>query len=318
MAAAKRFELVSFDGRAPPGAAGCDGVVPDAALDLSHWEGNKTPADLKADTSTEIALRFARGGGSIDLAVNNHFDTDGALAVYALLHSDVALAHADLLVAAAEAGDFDEWPDDERGLRLEAAVRRMAMLKSEPAAYARVMRDLESVLTNLEAREDLWGEDWQGLERGLARLARGEVEVTIEGSLAVFVHHRDIKELRGPVLSRAAKHASGVARTVAPTQWLLAFEREAGRWDYRFELARYAWADTVVRPRLRAPSRNATAVALSAACHVPFEAWALKGDLGMTGVLRTAAPIACPPEQIAAALVATCPSTPQGASRGTP
>ena len=302
MNAARDFQLVTMGARAPAGAAACDGVVPGAAIDLSHWEGNATAAELKADTSTEIALRFARSGGRVDLAVNNHFDADGALAVYALLRSDVALANADVLIAAAEVGDFDEWPSDERGLRLEAALRRMAMLKSDAAAYARVVRELEDVLASLDRREDLWGEEWRALERARGRLARGDVEVSVEGSLAVFVHHEDVGELRGPVLSRAARHVAELHQLDAPAAWLLAFERGGGTWDYRFELARHAWADTVVRPKLRAPSRNATAVALSRECGVPFSSWALKGDLGMTGVLRTSAPIACAPTEVARVL----------------
>lgn len=290
--------------QAPPGAAACDGVVPGAAVDLSHWEGNATPAELKADTSTEIALRFARTGEAIDLAVNNHFDTDGALAVYALVRPEVALAHAGVLIAAAEVGDFDEWPSDERGLRLEAAVRRMAMLKSDADAYRRIVRGLEDVLAGLDGREDLWGEEWRAIERARARLARGDVAVTIEGPLAVFAHARDVPELRGPVLWRAADHVARLTRAAPPKAWLLAFEREGGLWDYRLELARHAWADTVVRPRLRAPSRNATATTLSRECGVPFDAWALKGELGMTGILRTATPIACAPARIATALQA--------------
>jgi hypothetical protein len=300
--AARDFKLVPMGAHAPSGAAACDGVVPGAAIDLSHWEGNATPPALKADTSTEIALSFARTGGRADLAVNNHYDADGALAVYALLRSDVALANAGVLIAAAEVGDFDEWPADERGLRLEAALRRMAMLKSDEAAYARVVRELEGVLADLDRREDLWGEEWRALERARARLARGDVEVSIEGSLAMFVHHRDVSELRGPVLARAARHLADVQRVGTPTSWLLAFEREGGTWDYRFELARHTWADTVVRPKVEAPSRNATALALSSGCGVPFSSWALKGDLGLTGVLRTSAPLACSPSDVARVL----------------
>src|SRR5690348_9894513 len=112
MQAAERFTFVGFDAPGPPGSASCDGLVAGAALHLSHWAGNETPAELKADTSVEIALRFVKSGGAVDLAVNNHFDADGALAVFTLLRSDAALAHAPLLIAAAEAGDFDEWPAD--------------------------------------------------------------------------------------------------------------------------------------------------------------------------------------------------------------
>jgi hypothetical protein len=176
------------------------------------------------------------------------------------------------------------------------------MLKSDEAAYARVVRELEGVLADLDRREDLWGEEWRALERARARLARGDVEVSIEGSLAMFVHHREESELRGPVLARAARHLADVQRVGTPTSWLLAFEREGGTWDYRFELARHTWADTVVRPKVEAPSRNATALALSSGCGVPFSSWALKGELGLTGVLRTSAPLACSPSDVARVL----------------
>jgi hypothetical protein len=295
-AAAERFVFVPFGAHAPERAAACDGTVPGAVIDLSHWEGNHTPPELAADTSTESALAFARSGARIEIAVNNHFDADGALSVFALVRSDVALAHADLLIAAAEAGDFDEWPSDDRGLRLEAAVRRLGSLRTEPRAYERVIAELEGVLHDVDAREDLWGAHWRVLETARATLARGGVEIAIDGKIATIVHHRGISELPGPVISRAVREISA-----SPTRWLLAFERDAGTWDYRYELLRHAWATTVKRPRLATPGRNATATKLSRALDVPFDAWALKNDLGMTGILRTAAPIARAPKDVARA-----------------
>jgi hypothetical protein len=299
VAAASQFRFVPFGKDAPPRAAACDGLVPNAALDLSHWEGNATPAELKRDTSVEIALAFARSGGTVDLAVNNHFDADGALAVFALVRSDVALAHEKLFVAAAEAGDFDEW-SDERGIKLEATVRRLGMLKTEADAYARVISDLESILPSIDRREDLWGSAWAGIEEAEAKLARGDVHVFTDeaGTLATIVHRRNANELPGPVIDRAIKKLTAKR----PRAWLLAFERDGGTervplYDYRFEQARYAWADTVVRPPLAAPSRHAIANAIGG------DAWAFKGDLGMTGLLRTKAPIASSPDTIARAIV---------------
>jgi hypothetical protein len=293
---------VPFGARAPDGAAACDGLVPGSALDLSHWENNETPAALKRDTSVEIALAFARTGEHVKVAVNNHFDADGALAVFALLRSDVALAHERLLVAAAEAGDFDEWPDDERGLRLEASVRRLGMLRTEADAYTRVIRELPDVLAKLDAREDLWGAAWRHLSDAREAVLRGDVQARVTGvgpsAIATFVHRAGVAELPGPVLHRAARDASG-----APFYWaLIAFERPNGVFDYRLERARYAWAETVRRPPLAPPSRNFVATALSRALDTPFYAWALKGDLGMTGILRTAAPIARTPDEVARAV----------------
>ena len=55
----RRFQFVGeiCEGGFP--AISCDGLVPGASLDLTHWQGNHTPVQFKADTSTEIALNFA-------------------------------------------------------------------------------------------------------------------------------------------------------------------------------------------------------------------------------------------------------------------
>ena len=89
----RRFQFVenAYEGDAP--AISCDGLVPGAALDLTHWHGNQTPQRFKADTSTEIALNFvvspeAREQWAGAVAVNNHFDTDGVLSVWTLLDPD--------------------------------------------------------------------------------------------------------------------------------------------------------------------------------------------------------------------------------------
>src|SRR4051794_113678 len=102
---ASRFEFVAdrYTGAAP--AIACDGLVPGAALDLSHWPGNRTPLEFKADTSTEIALKFAAAEASAkwagSVAVNNHFDTDGALSAWVLVAPEATEGSQDLLIAAA-------------------------------------------------------------------------------------------------------------------------------------------------------------------------------------------------------------------------
>ena len=88
-----------------------DGTV-DNAIHFSHWQGNNTPPEVKADTSTEIALNLVASPNravltqGIELVTNNHFDTDGVLSVWTVLTGERALAYRDLLIAAAEAGDF--------------------------------------------------------------------------------------------------------------------------------------------------------------------------------------------------------------------
>src|SRR6266566_4987917 len=95
-----------------------DGTV-DNAIHFSHWQGNETPASVKADTSTEIALNLVAAPNreqltkGIDLVTNNHFDTDGVLSIWTVLTGESALPLRDKLIAAAEAGDFSEMSSQE-------------------------------------------------------------------------------------------------------------------------------------------------------------------------------------------------------------
>src|SRR5262245_17496064 len=83
-----------------------DGTV-DNSIHFSHWEGNQTPAEVKADTSTGIALNLVGSPNrsvltqGIELVTNNHFDTDGVLSVWTVLTGESALDHHDKLIAAA-------------------------------------------------------------------------------------------------------------------------------------------------------------------------------------------------------------------------
>jgi hypothetical protein len=303
----ERFRFHAFGETAEERFVACDGLVGGAGLHLSHWEGNRTPERYKRDTSTESALAFAREAPEElreRLVTNNHFDADGVLSVWALVEPERAREHEELIVAAAVAGDFDEWPDDDRGLRLEAAVRALGRrADGDRDAYGRVLPELGALAGDLDAREDLWGAEWQRLIDAERAVAAGALEATRVGRIALF-HHRpgvatagfsgtmrapDVAALPGPVLSR---HAPAGA-----DRWLLAFEHEDGAFSYQYERPRHAWADTVVRPRIAPPGRNRLRAALSSR-----DAWAVKGGLGMTGLLRTERPIADPPERIAEAL----------------
>ena len=284
------FEYVPFGASARPDAIACDGLVDGAVLHASHWAGNRTPPALKADTSVEIALRLVeRDEVTCAVVTNNHFDADGVLAVFALLEPEIATRHADVMTAAAEAGDFDEWPTDERGLRLDMAIRALAaQAGGDCDAYAHVLPVLGALVEDVDARRDLWDREWRALLDAERRAREGALEVARHGNIAVFLHRPGVDELPGAVLSRRS-HAGA-------TRWLLAFDRGGGRFSYRYERPRWAWADTVRRPLLRAPSRNAIAQDLGAG-------WVIKGELGMTGILRTACPIEVDPAEVVAVLL---------------
>ena len=91
-----------------------DGTV-ENSVHFSHWQGNRTPTEVKADTSTEIALNLVAAPNreelteGIELVTNNHFDTDGVLSVWTVLAGERAQNFREKLIAAAEAGDFSEF-----------------------------------------------------------------------------------------------------------------------------------------------------------------------------------------------------------------
>jgi hypothetical protein len=259
-------------------------------MDLTHWQDNRTPSAYKADTSTEIALKFATSPEAIEqwaeaVVVNNHFDTDGVLSAWVLLDTEQALACRELLVAAAEAGDFDEWPALDRGLWLDASIRALgAGVSDDAGAYQTVLPQLPGLVDRLDQRRDLWGAEWDALQAAVADLESGHLCAESRGATGLLIHQRGRPEAPGALIAR--EFLPGVRR------YLLAFARDGGRFDYRYELPRYAWADTVVRPVLPRPDAGALARTLG-------PEWTDDGLPGLTGIIQTDRPISERPETVA-------------------
>jgi hypothetical protein len=296
---ARRFEFVAdrYTGATP--AIGCDGLVPGAALDLTHWRGNRTPRAYKADTSTEIALKFIDAPESESdawagaVVVNNHFDTDGVLSCWVLLEPEIARPYRDLLIAAAEAGDFDEWPAHDRGLWLDASTRALAGRAADDAeAYAIAFDQLRGLLATLDDRGDLWGVEWDQLQQARRALDSGLLCIERRGGIGLVRHAPGQAEIPGPLLARALLP---LAR-----RYLLAFEHGDGTRSYRYERPRYAWAETVIRPPCPPPDAPALAQALGTS-------WTIEALPGMTGIVQTRSPIADSPEIVLTRLDALDP-----------
>jgi hypothetical protein len=87
-----------------------DGAAnPHTVLTLSHWPHSNTPDSLKDDSSTQIVFHYLDHPDAwvyADAVSNNHFDEDGLVGIYALLHPNAAQAQRDLLIDIAAAGDF--------------------------------------------------------------------------------------------------------------------------------------------------------------------------------------------------------------------
>ena len=269
-----RFEYY-HDGLRDVPKLSIDGTV-DNAVHFSHWAGNETPAGLRADTSTEIALNlvgsprpeeFTRG---IELVTNNHFDTDGALSVWTVLTGRPALELREQLIAAAEAGDFSEYTNPAairasliiqgadnvvpcHGVASPLARLRVGGRDVEAAeAYGLVLPEVERVLTRTDDYEPLWREAWDEIERALESFARGasRVEEDEEARLSVVTLAPDLYGASGFKPTRHAAPFTAVARYARGQVFLLAVPMSGG-WGYRVDYPYYSWAETVVRPRVR-------------------------------------------------------------------
>jgi hypothetical protein len=160
-------------------------------LELSHWVPSTTPARWEADTSTEICLRFVADppADHFELAVNNHADVDGVLSLFVLTHGDLALAHRDAIVGAAEMGDF--WAAASRpAFRLfqevvltigRASARGWALVDLYAAAFDVAV----GVLTDRHPEPESVAAGWRVLEEGHARIDSGDVAVETVGERLV-------------------------------------------------------------------------------------------------------------------------------------
>ena len=251
-----------------------DGTV-DNSIHFSHWQGNTTPPEVKADTSTEIALNLVaspnRSGltNDIELVTNNHFDTDGILSVWTVMTGERALAYRDLLIAAAEAGDFSEYSSDD-GVRVSIAIQGSDQaspnnddgspfarllageeVDDDARAYDLVLPDVERLLTNINDYESLWREGWEKVVAAVESFDRGKSSVTEypDSRISVVMLAPELFEGAGFSPTKHSAPYTAVSKFAKGELFLVAIPTSGG-WFYRLDYPYYSWAETVVRPRI--------------------------------------------------------------------
>ena len=250
-----------------------DGTV-DNAIHFSHWKGNKTPASVKADTSTEIALNLVSAPDreeltqGIDLVTNNHFDTDGVLSVWTVLTGERALELRDRLIAAAEAGDFSEL-STQAGVRASIVIQGSEspidedagsplarQLAGEPVsddarAYELVLPHVEKVLTRTNDYASLWCDPWNRIATALDSFAKGRsrVDEDSEAKISLVTLAPEIFSSSGFKPTRHCAPFTAISHHARGEVFLIATPFEGG-WAYRIDYPYYSWAETIVRPRI--------------------------------------------------------------------
>ncbi len=232
----------------------------DLDLELSHWIPNTTPRHWSADTSTETCLRFIESppDAVYDLVVNNHIDVDGILSVFALVQPNVALAHRDALIGAAEHGDLQASTTMEAALlaqELTAFVHR-AYIDGEPlqGLYEEAFQLIPTILGNDQVGSTQALSAWAEIERGHQLLDDGTVLVKeYSDRLTGFV----LPELGDSELKRALT-VPPFSALIDESVWLWPHSRNRNHgqkahlvtvpsgsgWFHDLWLPGYVWADT--------------------------------------------------------------------------
>ena len=251
-----------------------DGTV-GHSVHFSHWEGNETPAEVKADTSTEIAINLVTSPNrdaltnGIELVTNNHFDTDGVLSVWTVLTGERAAEYRDVLIAAAEAGDFSEY-SSETGIRTSLAIQGSDQASSDDdtgsplarflaghevdddaRAYELVLPEVEKVLTDVNKYEPLWRTGWERIETACLSFETGLSQVTEFPEARMSLINLAPEIFNGGTFNptRHAAPYTAISRFAHGHLYLIAIPT-AGGWFYRIDYPYYSWAETVVRPQI--------------------------------------------------------------------
>lgn len=247
-----------------------DGTV-DNSVHFSHWQGNTTAVEVKADTSTEIALNLVGSPNKegltqgIELVTNNHFDTDGVLSVWTVLNGERALGLREKLIAAAEAGDFSELktvdavrasiviqgtdqptPDDETGSPIASQLAGETV--DEARAYELVLPEVERIITRTNDYEHLWREPWIRIAKAIESFERGLSKVSeLTHGLSLITLAPESFGANGFEPSRHTAPFTAISGYAKGQLFLIGTPVQAG-WAYRIDYPYYSWAETVVRP----------------------------------------------------------------------
>jgi hypothetical protein len=257
-----------------------DGTVANA-VHFSHWQGNETPAEVKADTSTEIALNLVASPNhdkltrGIELVTNNHFDTDGVLSVWTVLTGERALSLRDRLIGAAESGDFSEFrnedavrasiviqgsdqasPNNDSGSPL-AAWLAGEEVDDDARSYELVLPEVERVLTRIDDYEPLWRTAWGEIAKAFESFERGAstVEEYPDSGLSLITLAPEVFSSSGFNPTRHAAPYTAISRYAKGKLFLIATPLQDS-WAYRIDYPYYSWAETVVRPRIERRDLN--------------------------------------------------------------
>ncbi|QNE38496.1 hypothetical protein F1C16_02470 [Hymenobacter sp. NBH84] len=182
-----------------------------AALTLAHWRGAATPTPLRDDTSAGSVLRAlhqpAMPGLEAQAVSANHFDVDGFVGVWSLLHPELALRHEHLLRLVATLGDFREidWHDPQANHALQlvcwlnaeekarfyepfgAPARRRREDEASAEKFAWFLPGFAAVLENPTSERAVWLPEYERVQQAAAIMQSPATRLTPYPEIGLMV-----------------------------------------------------------------------------------------------------------------------------------
>jgi hypothetical protein len=203
-----------------------------------------------------MALKLARDPErdawlrGVSIVTNNHFDTDGLLSVYAVLHPEQALGHAEALVQAARTGDFGEFNtpdafkfdavvtafDDDRISPIAELIRGRPEHERYDIIYDHLLAMLPGLLSATGNFKSLWSKSLADLMRSLM-------------SIRNVARVREHEAARLTVIETTRPLERMARFNVARHHRVLTADRSPGGWVYEMAFQVYSWFETVTPPR---------------------------------------------------------------------
>lgn len=245
-----------------------DSVAVDSTkLTLSHWPGNNTPEELKADLSAEIVFNFLDSDlefPAVEVVSNNHFDEDGLVGMFALFQPELAQEERKFLIDVATTGDFGTYKDREAArvcFVLQAwtqppnsPLNRGVFQKSYDEIIAILYEELLPRFGNLFQRvhylEQYWSEEDTLLDWSEKAIETGDISIEefpeIDFAVITSPNNKTWIDAR-PIISgarwtHATCHQFAVHNKTNASRILIS-DGENHDFYYRYE----SWVETVVR-----------------------------------------------------------------------
>ena len=228
----------------------------EAKLQLSHWHGNSSPHELKADTTTQMAFKLIEHPGKqrflegIEIVSNNHYDADGVLSAFVILNPEYSLRHKKDLINIALTGDFAEFTtedalkansviesftDEEKSIFKDILTR-----ENYPSAmqkiYLKAFEIIPSLISEIDKHEKIWLDEWNSFRESCSSFSTRESVVSNYGDCNLSVVESSFPL---HIVSKFANTENDILLSVVKSKLGNAYELE-----YKF----WTWFDTI-RPK---------------------------------------------------------------------